>query len=134
LLLLVLIGTYGSAIGLVARDLAGAVLITVLLDVSIVRVFWHKYVFPSGALITGLIIAMVLSPQLPWYVPIFASALAILSKHTLKTKRRPWFNPEVCRTSGYFAVLCQRSELVGSAFDTLSLVDDSTARLWIYSD
>jgi Na+-transporting NADH:ubiquinone oxidoreductase subunit NqrB len=93
LILLVLLAAPGAGIDGVARNLLGAILTAVFLDMAIVRICWHTYSFPSGALITGLIIAMILSPQLAWYIPVFASALAILSKHVLKIRRRPIFNP-----------------------------------------
>ena len=53
--------------------------IAALLDVLILR--WRKkaWEFPSGAILTGLIVAMVLSAHEPWYVPVSTSALAIVS-------------------------------------------------------
>lgn len=77
----------------VAVDVLGAVLTAAGIDVCVVRVMRRRWMFPSGACITGLLVAMVLSPQEPWYIPIATSALAISSKQVLKIGRRPIFNP-----------------------------------------
>ena len=51
--------------------------------------------FPSSAVITGLLIALVLSPGQRWYVPLIAAGIAIGQKHILRIKNRPLFNPAV---------------------------------------
>jgi len=51
---------------------------------------------PDGAALSGLIVALVLSPREPWYVPVEGGALAVASKHLIRTPRlgRPHvFNP-----------------------------------------
>lgn len=47
----------------------------------------------SSALLTGFIVAMVLSPAEPIYVPITGSALAILSRHVVRVSGVHLFNP-----------------------------------------
>ncbi|WKB37068.1 RnfABCDGE type electron transport complex subunit D [Terrilactibacillus sp. S3-3] len=60
----------------------------------VVAWFYHRSKwFSDGALITGLIIGGILSPQTPWYVVIFTTASALLFKHVFKDKRKPIFNP-----------------------------------------
>lgn len=49
--------------------------------------------FSDGALITGMIVGGVLSPAVPWYLVMFTTVVALLSKHMLKNKRKPLFNP-----------------------------------------
>src|SRR4051812_1688897 len=49
--------------------LFGAVLTAGLLDVVILRVRHPRWEIPSGAMLTALIVAMVLSPFEPWWVP-----------------------------------------------------------------
>ncbi|WP_339063020.1 RnfABCDGE type electron transport complex subunit D [Tepidibacillus marianensis] len=49
--------------------------------------------FPDGAIVTGWIIALVLSTVVPWYIVVFTSATAILSKNLMKIKKKPVFNP-----------------------------------------
>jgi Na+-translocating ferredoxin:NAD+ oxidoreductase RnfD subunit len=49
--------------------------------------------FPSGAVLTGLLIAMVLSAEAPWYVAACGSAIAIVSKYIFRTRSANVFNP-----------------------------------------
>lgn len=74
----------------------GLVLITgtaVALDLALVRAVHRRWIFPSGALLTGLIIGLVLSDHEPAYVEVATSALAIVSKHLLRTRWSNVFNP-----------------------------------------
>ena len=64
-----------------------------LIDALILRARRHAWEFPSGALLTGLIVAMVLSAEEPWYVPACTSAVAIVSKYTFRTRAANVFNP-----------------------------------------
>jgi len=98
LLLLILIGlTMAAAIveG-VSRAMPGvlsAVGAAALIDVVLLRIRHPRWEFPSGGILTGLIVAMVLSPFEPWYVPPATSAIAIISKHLIRTKAANVFNP-----------------------------------------
>jgi Na+-translocating ferredoxin:NAD+ oxidoreductase RnfD subunit len=78
---------------LVVPDLAAAVMVAALLDTFLLR--WHRgeWQFPSGAILTGLLVAMILSPREPWYVPACTSALAVLSKYLARTRSANVFNP-----------------------------------------
>jgi len=49
--------------------------------------------FPSGAVLTALIVAMVLRAQEPWYVTTITSVAAILSKYIFRSKTANVFNP-----------------------------------------
>jgi Na+-translocating ferredoxin:NAD+ oxidoreductase RnfD subunit len=74
----------------------GLVLITgtaVALDLVLVRWLRHHWIFPSGAILTGLIISFVLSDREPAYVEVTTAAIAILSKHLLRTRWSNVFNP-----------------------------------------
>lgn len=93
LAILVAIAAPTEGLGHVWPGLAGAVLTAGLLDVVILRLRHPRWEFPSGAVLTGLIIAMVLSPFEPWWVPAATSAMAIASKHVLRTKATNVFNP-----------------------------------------
>ncbi|MGI8857922.1 MAG: RnfABCDGE type electron transport complex subunit D [Thermomicrobiales bacterium] len=81
-------GTRRSAIGLF-----GAVAAAVLVDIAIVRVWRGVWFFPSGALLSGLIVALILSRAEPWYVPAATAAIAVASKYALRTRRGHIFNP-----------------------------------------
>lgn len=79
--------------GVVAPGLAGAVAVAVLLDAAILRKKRGAWEFPSGALLSGLIVAAVLAPREPWYVAAFASAMAVASKYAFRTRVANVFNP-----------------------------------------
>jgi Na+-translocating ferredoxin:NAD+ oxidoreductase RnfD subunit len=83
----------GEGINLVAPGLAISVGVAALLDALILRKIGKAWEFPSGALLTGLIVAMILTPQEPWYVPACTSAIAILSKYIFRTRTANVFNP-----------------------------------------
>src|SRR5262249_28755670 len=60
--------------------------------------------FPSGAVLTGIIIAMVLAPQEPWYVPACSSAFAIASKYIFRSRSANIFNPAaLALVAGFYA-------------------------------
>jgi Na+-translocating ferredoxin:NAD+ oxidoreductase RnfD subunit len=63
------------------------------LDLVWLRWLKGRWLFPSGAIITGLIVAMVLSPHEPLVVPFMASAIAIAGKRTVRLARVNVFNP-----------------------------------------
>ena len=48
--------------------LAAGSAVAMLVDAPILKLRTDKWQFPSGALLTGMIAAMVLSPLEPWYV------------------------------------------------------------------
>ncbi len=78
-------------------DAAPAVLIAMavaaLLDMGIIWVLRSEWEFPSGALLTGLIIGVILRPQEPTSVVVAVSVIAIVSKHVLRTRWSNIFNP-----------------------------------------
>lgn len=77
----------------VARGLMGATLVAGLIDGAILRLKRGRWIFPSGAVLTALFVAMVLSAQTPWYVVCLTSALAIVSKYIVRTRAGNVFNP-----------------------------------------
>ena len=64
----------------------------VALDLALMR-RRGKLELPDSALLTGLIVAMVMSQTAPWYAPVAASALAVGSKHLLRAASGHIFNP-----------------------------------------
>jgi Na+-translocating ferredoxin:NAD+ oxidoreductase RnfD subunit len=52
-----------------------------------------SFVFPVNALISGLIVGLLLPPETPWYLIAGTAFIAIASKHLLRVKGRPLFNP-----------------------------------------
>jgi Na+-translocating ferredoxin:NAD+ oxidoreductase RnfD subunit len=93
LAILVALASLGTHIKLLAPGLTAAVGVAALVDVLILRKKEHAWEFPSGAILTGLFVAMILSPYEPWYVAAFTSALAIVSKYIIRTRSANVFNP-----------------------------------------
>lgn len=93
LALLAAVAAPAEGISQVWPGLAAAVIVAMLIDAPILRVKYHAWEFPSGALLTGLIVAMVLSPQEPWHITAMTAAIAIVSKYLFRTRRANTFNP-----------------------------------------
>ncbi len=93
LVLLAAIATVHAGVRHVAPGLIGAVGAAMLVDIAIVRVWRGVWFFPSGALLSGLIVALILSPAEPWSVPAITAAFAVASKYLLRTKQGHIFNP-----------------------------------------
>jgi Na+-translocating ferredoxin:NAD+ oxidoreductase RnfD subunit len=93
--LLVLIAVAGVSIGFarIAPSLVASVLAAALVDAPILRARGRWWVFPDGAVLTGLFVAMVLSPFEPWYVGAATSAVAVLSKYLFRGRTANVFNP-----------------------------------------
>jgi len=49
--------------------------------------------FPSGAVLTAMIVSMVLRAQEPWYVLTITSLIAVLSKYVFRSRAANVFNP-----------------------------------------
>src|SRR4249919_3934368 len=90
---LTVLASLGEGLRQVAPSLVSAVAIAALVDLPILRARGTRWEFPSGAIITGLIVAMVLSLGQPWYVTGCTSAVAILSKYAFRTRTANVFNP-----------------------------------------
>ncbi|HUX85500.1 MAG TPA: RnfABCDGE type electron transport complex subunit D [Chloroflexota bacterium] len=91
--------------GLVAAMLAAG-----LADVIYLRIVKGTLIFPSGALLTGLILALVLSPDEPLYVPAACGVIAIASKYALRTRWSNVFNPAaLALVVAYFAFAGEQS-------------------------
>jgi Na+-translocating ferredoxin:NAD+ oxidoreductase RnfD subunit len=93
LALLTVLAAAGAGVDLVAPGIVGAVIPAMLIDAAILRRNKGKWVFPSGALLTGLIVAMILSPRQPWYVAAVTSAVGVLSKYVVRVRTANVFNP-----------------------------------------
>jgi Na+-translocating ferredoxin:NAD+ oxidoreductase RnfD subunit len=93
LAILVALAAPKEGIALVAPGLLSAVITAALVDLPILRCTKREWEFPSGAILTGLIIAMVMAPLEPWYVLAVTSAIAIVSKYILRGRNANIFNP-----------------------------------------
>src|SRR6202521_1753992 len=93
LAILVALAAPSEGIKLVAPGLASAVIVAGLIDLVVLRRMRNAWEFPSGAVLTGLLVAMVLTPHEPWYVAACTSAVAIASKYIVRTRSANVFNP-----------------------------------------
>ena len=93
LVILIALAAWREGITLVAPGLVTAVMVAGAIDVLVLRKIRDAWEFPSGAVLTGLIVAMVLTPHEPWYVAACTSAVAIASKYIARTRSANIFNP-----------------------------------------
>jgi Na+-translocating ferredoxin:NAD+ oxidoreductase RnfD subunit len=93
-----------EGIFLVARGVLSATLVAGLIDGIILRMRHGRWLFPSGAILTALFVAMILSAQTPWPVVCVTSALAIVSKYIVRTRAGNVFNPAALAIVALFPV------------------------------
>jgi enediyne biosynthesis protein E5 len=70
-----------------------AAAVAALADVAFSLVLSEKLIVPTSALLTGLIVGMVLSPQESINIAVAIAGLAIAAKHLLRTTKSHIFNP-----------------------------------------
>ena len=93
LALIAAIAAPSQGLGNAIPDLLAASLAAVAVDLAFLWYRRRGLEFPSGALLTGMIVALVLSAQQPWYVPAATAAIAIAAKHLIRTRSANVFNP-----------------------------------------
>jgi Na+-translocating ferredoxin:NAD+ oxidoreductase RnfD subunit len=101
---LVVLAAPAEGLRLVLPGLILGVTVAGVLDSIILRARDGAWTFPSGAVLTGLIVVMVLSPHERWYVIACTSALAIVSKYVFRTRSANIFNPAAIAIVGTFYV------------------------------
>jgi Na+-translocating ferredoxin:NAD+ oxidoreductase RnfD subunit len=93
LAIVAIVAAAGSGFVLVAPVVLGGVLGAMIVDAPILRYREGEWVFPDGALLTGLIVAMVLSPMEPWYVAAITATIGVVSKYLIRAGKANVFNP-----------------------------------------
>jgi Na+-translocating ferredoxin:NAD+ oxidoreductase RnfD subunit len=93
LLLLLAIAIPAEGARTVAAGLAAAVALAAAIDVVALRIKEGTWEFPSGAILTALIVAMVISAQERWYVTALTSVVAVVSKYVFRGRSANIFNP-----------------------------------------
>jgi len=76
-----------------ARLLTAGIAPAMLIDATIL---WRRngsWEFPSGALLTGAIVSMVLSTAEPWHVAALSAVIGVLTKYIARTRSANVFNP-----------------------------------------
>jgi Na+-translocating ferredoxin:NAD+ oxidoreductase RnfD subunit len=93
MVLYLLIASIGYKNFMGIRNAFVAVIAAVIVDLICNNIKGRYSSIPDGAVITGLIIALVLSSATSIFAIAGTSCLAILSKHLISYKKRPIFNP-----------------------------------------
>jgi Na+-translocating ferredoxin:NAD+ oxidoreductase RnfD subunit len=93
LLILTLMAAPGEGFRTAIFKMAGASIVAGLLDLFILRARKKVWKYPSGAVITAMIVTMVLRVQEPWYVIVITSVFAVLSKYVVRSRSANVFNP-----------------------------------------
>jgi Na+-translocating ferredoxin:NAD+ oxidoreductase RnfD subunit len=93
LALIAAIAVLGDGTHAVWVTLASGIIPAMGMDGLILRARKRRWVFPDGALLTGAIVAMILSPHEPAYVTAITSAVAVASKYVIRSGTANIFNP-----------------------------------------
>ena len=104
LLILTAIAAPGEGVRTVVVGMVAAALVAGLVDLVILRYRKNVWEFPSGAVLTAMIVTMVVRAQEPWYVPTVTSVVAVLSKYLFRTKTANVFNPAALAIVAMFYV------------------------------
>jgi Na+-translocating ferredoxin:NAD+ oxidoreductase RnfD subunit len=90
---LVAIGAPAAGLGHAWRNVLVACVAAMLADAPILRWRNGAWEFPSGALLTGALVAMVLNADEPWHVVAITAAAGVVSKYVARTHSANVFNP-----------------------------------------
>lgn len=91
--ILIFAATFGASAALIFPRVALAAVVAMAIDAPILRWREKRWEFPSGALLTGLLVAMVLTPHEPMLAIAVTSAVGVLSKYIIRTRSANVFNP-----------------------------------------
>ena len=93
LVVILIVAALHEGVANVMPGLAAAIVVGAVLDAVILRVRRQRWVFPDGAILTGMLVAMVLSPHEPWWVPSIATTVGVLAKYVVRVGKANVFNP-----------------------------------------
>jgi Na+-translocating ferredoxin:NAD+ oxidoreductase RnfD subunit len=93
LAILIAMAAPGQGVRVVLAGLGSATIAAGLVDAAILKFRKNVWEFPSGAVLTAMIVAMVLRAQEPWYVITITSIVAVLSKYIFRSRAANVFNP-----------------------------------------
>jgi len=83
----------GEGVRAVLLNVGSATLICGVADLVILRLRRKVWQFPSGAVLTAMIVTMVVRAQEHWYVLAAVSAVAVISKYAIRTRSANVLNP-----------------------------------------
>jgi Na+-translocating ferredoxin:NAD+ oxidoreductase RnfD subunit len=104
LIVLAALAAPGEGLRTVAPGFFAAILAAGVTDAVILRYRNGGWEFPSGAVLTAMIVAMVLRAQEPWHVVAITSVAAVLSKYIFRSRSANVFNPAALAIIGSFYV------------------------------
>jgi Na+-translocating ferredoxin:NAD+ oxidoreductase RnfD subunit len=93
ILLVAAAGGSGGERWIIAQAVAAAVVPAALVDLAILRVRKARWELPSGAILTGLIVAMVLTPHEPPAVVAVTATFGVVTKYLFRAGGANVFNP-----------------------------------------
>jgi len=93
LAVLIAMAAPGQGFRAVMAGLVSASVAAGLVDLLVLRARKDVWEFPSGAVLTAMIVAMVLRAQEPWYVVTITSVAAVVSKYLFRSRSANVFNP-----------------------------------------
>ncbi len=93
LILLTLVGSTSPQGHMGIQHALAAVIAAAVFDAAVAKLLKRRVTVSTGGIITGLIVADVLSGLDPLYVVVLTTLIALASKHLLKRGRKPIFNP-----------------------------------------
>jgi Na+-translocating ferredoxin:NAD+ oxidoreductase RnfD subunit len=93
LTILAILSASAEGFRLIAPGMLSAILAAGLIDTFVLRWKRSEWTIPDGAILTGMFVAMVLSPRVPWFAVACTSAVAVISKHVIRTRSANVFNP-----------------------------------------
>lgn len=88
-----IVAAVSAGLKVTVPTLVVAVAAAALIDLPILRAREKEWVIPDGAILTGLIVAMVLSPHEALWIAAATSAIAIASKYLVRARSANVFNP-----------------------------------------
>ena len=104
LMILTAIAAPAEGVSTVIIGMGSAVLAAGVVDVLILNRRKKIWEFPSGAVLTAMIVTMVIRAQEHWYVPAVTSVIAVLSKYLIRTRSANVFNPAAIAIVSMFYV------------------------------
>lgn len=103
LLALLLVAVFGEGEAVRGwQPFAATVAAAAIVDLVLLRWWKARWEFPSGAVLTGMLVGMVMSPHEPWYVGVVSASLAVSSKYVLRTRSANMFNPAALALVGAY--------------------------------
>lgn len=122
----------GEGLRTVLPGMLSAIAAAGLADVVILRLRKKVWEFPSGAVLTAMIVSMVLRAQEPWNVVAITSVAAVLSKYIFRTRNANMFNPAALAIIGSFYAFHTGQSWWGALTETPLVVQSALLALGLF--